>query len=416
MTRNDSIPPSSQPAPEARPPQGRAGVLMSAVVPVVAVFLLAAILHYVAGPLLAPYPRRILVDIGVTIILAVSLNIVNGYTGQFSIGHAAFMAAGGYVAAGITFYVSLLIWDMTPSRAPTDVLGQAIVNGITSLSQSLPGGPWHLDAPAGVIGPGELLLAGACVVGGIVAAALGWLVGLPSLRLRGDYLAIVTLGFGEILRVLLQQTNPQLFYKADLQIAGWRQLVPPPLGGAQGFADTPKVTGLFWTYLFVGITVLFAYRLKLSSYGRALLSIREDEIAAEAMGVNTTKLKIRAFTYAALFAGIAGGLYAHQLGNALRPVDAGFLRSFDIIIIVVLGGLGSISGAVLAAIVLTILGAALTDLAEYRMIPYALALIILMIFRPQGLFGVHEIWDVVGRLWHRFFGRRGDAKGRGFPV
>lgn len=389
---------------------------MSAVVPLVAVLLLAAILHYVIGPLLAPYPRRILVDIGVTIILAVSLNIVNGYTGQFSIGHAAFMAAGGYVAAGITFYVSLLIWDMTPSRAPTDLVGRAIVNGITSISQHLPGGPWQLDAPAGVIGTGELLLAGACIVGGIVAAALGWLVGLPSLRLRGDYLAIVTLGFGEILRVLLQQTNPQLFYAADLRSAEWRQLVPPPLGGAQGFADTPKVTSLFWTFLFVGITVLFAYRLKLSSYGRALLSIREDEIAAEAMGVNTTKLKVRAFTYAALFAGIAGGLYAHQLGNALRPVDAGFLRSFDIIIIVVLGGLGSISGAVLAAIVLTILGAALTDLAEYRMIPYALALIILMIFRPQGLFGVHEIWDVGGRIWRRFFARHREPKGRGFPV
>jgi branched-chain amino acid transport system permease protein len=381
----DPIPTGTYAAPEARPPASRAGAVAAAVVPVVGAVLLALLLHFVVGPALDPYPRRILVDIGITIVLAVSLNIVNGYTGQFSIGHAAFMAAGGYVAAAITFYTSLLLWEEVPNRA-------------------------------GIFGPGELLLAGACVVGGIVAAGLGWLVGLPSLRLRGDYLAIVTLGFGEILRVLLQQTNGQIFYAADLKIATWRQLVPPPLGGAQGFADTPKVTGLFWTYLFVGATVLFAYRLKLSSYGRALLSIREDEIAAEAMGVNTTKLKVRAFMYAAFFAGIAGGLYAHQLGVILRPVDAGFLRSFDIIIIVVLGGLGSISGAVLAAIVLTILSAALTDLAEYRMIPYALALILLMIFRPEGLFGVHEIWDVLGRLWRRARGGGAKREPRGFPI
>jgi branched-chain amino acid transport system permease protein len=357
-------------APEASAPGTFAGLMFSAIVPIVAMIAIALLLHFVVGPNLEPYPRRILVDIGITIILAVSLNIVNGYTGQFSIGHAAFMAAGGYVAAACTFYGSLLLWDAVPSRD-------------------------------GIFGRGELLLAAACIVGGIVAAVLGWVVGLPSLRLRGDYLAIVTLGFGEILRVMLQQTNPQIFYPNDLRAARWEHLVPPPLGGAQGFADTPKVTGLFWSYIFVGATILFAYRLKLSSYGRALLSIREDEIAAEAMGVNTTKLKVRAFMFAAFFAGIAGGLYAHQLGVILRPVDAGFLRSFDVIIIVVLGGLGSISGAVLAAIVLTILATALTDLAEYRMIPYALALILLMIFRPQGLFGVHEIWEIAARLWRR---------------
>ncbi len=374
-SRTPAIPTlSGAPAPEVRVPHSKAGVLAVAIVPPVVVIALAVLLHFVIAPAMEPYPRHILIEVGYTIILAVSLNIVNGYTGQFSIGHAAFMACGAYTAAAVTYYGSLLLWGDIPSRG-------------------------------GIFGSGELLLAGACVVGGIVAAGAGWLVGLPSLRLRGDYLAIVTLGFGEILRVLLQQTNPQLFSAAAVHVATVSQLLPPPLGGASGFSGSPKLTSQFWTWLFVGITVLFAYRLKLSSYGRALLSIREDEIAAEAMGVNTTKLKVRAFMFAAFFAGIAGGLYAHQLGVIVRPIDAGFLRSFDFIIIIVLGGLGSISGAVLAAIVLTILAAALTDLAEYRMIPYALALILLMIFRPQGLFGVHEIWDIGGRLWRRMRGR-----------
>ncbi len=351
------------------------GLLISAVVPIIALIVVALIFHFIVGPNLEPYPRRSSSDIGIAIILAVSLNIVNGYTGQFSIGHAAFMAVGGYVAAAVTFYGSLLLWDSVPSRE-------------------------------GIFGLGELLLAVACIVGGVFAALAGWLVGLPSLRLRGDYLAIVTLGFGEILRVLLQQTNSQIFYATDLHAATWKQLIPPAAGRGAGVCRHAEGHRAVLTYIFVGITVLFAYRLKLSSYGRALLSIREDEIAAEAMGVNTTKLKVRAFMFAAFFAGIAGGLYAHQLGVILRPVDAGFLRSFDVIIIVVLGGLGSISGAILAAIVLTILGAALTDLAEYRMIPYALALILLMIFRPQDCSGVHEVWEIGARIWRRIRGSK----------
>jgi branched-chain amino acid transport system permease protein len=156
------------------------------------------------------------------------------------------------------------------------------------------------------------------------------------------------------------------------------------------------VTNLFWAYLFVGLTALFAYRLKLSSYGRAMISIREDEIAAEAMGVNVTKLKVRAFMLAAFFAGIAGALYAHQPGTTLRPLDAGFMRSFDIVMMVVLGGLGSISGAMLAAIVVTGLNAFLTPWGPYRMIIFALMLILLMIFRPQGLLGLREVWDLFG--------------------
>ena len=341
--------------------------LVRAVMPIVIVVAVAFLMHRVIGPWVGNYQVRIMLDTGVAIIAAVSLNIVNGYTGQFSIGHAAFMAIGGYVAGFITYYGSLRIWGDYVARP-----------GIA-----------HLQ---------EWMFAGACIVGGLFAAATGWVVGLPSLRLRGDYLAIVTLGFGEIVRVLLQQTERQYFTAEEANAIPLRKLIfPPAVGGAQGFSDIPKLSNLFWMYLFVGITVLFAYRLKQSSYGRAMLSIREDEIAAEAMGVNVTRLKVRAFIFAAFFAGVAGALYAHQQGNLLRPIDAGFQRSFDVVIMVVLGGLGSISGAVLAAIIITVLQALLLGFAQYRMIIFALMLILLMIFRPKGLFGVREIWDFFPR-------------------
>jgi branched-chain amino acid transport system permease protein len=226
--------------------------------------------------------------------------------------------------------------------------------------------------------------------------------------LRGDYLAIVTLGFGEIVRVLLQQTPTQLDSTEAFNNVGWFGVIwPPAMNGALGFRDLPKVTNLLWTYLFVGLTILVAYRIKTSSYGRALLSIREDEIAAESMGINVAKLKVRAFILAAFFAGVAGALYAHQPGNLLTPKDAGFIRSFDIVMMVVLGGLGSISGSVLAAIVITLLNAWLVPLGPYRMIIFALALILTMIFRPQGLFGLREVWD----FWKKHSPRRhGDTE------
>src|SRR5688500_3783899 len=347
--------------------EGGAGAVIASMVPFVVVLLIAVLFHLAIGPFFGDYPTRIMLDTGVAVIAAVSLNIVNGYTGQFSIGHAAFMAIGGYVGGFLTYYASLKIWGDYAARP-------------------------------GVFGAHEWMLAGACVAGGLFAAAAGWVVGLPSLRLKGDYLAIVTLGFGEIVRVLLQQTERQYFSAEDIAGKGWLDLMfPPAVGGAQGFSDIPKLTNLFWMYLFVGLTALFAYRLKQSSYGRAMLSIREDEIAAEAMGVNVTRLKVRAFIYAAFFAGVAGVLYAHQPGTILRPIDAGFQRSFDIVIMVVLGGLGSISGSILAAIIITVLQALLLGFAQYRMIVFSLMLILLMIFRPQGLFGVREIWDFFPR-------------------
>lgn len=322
-------------------------------------------LHNWLAPHLKPFHVKMLMDIGINIILAVSLNLVNGMTGQFSVGHAGFMAIGGYVAGAITYYGSFKLW------------GSAAAHG-------------------GAFGGGEWLFVGGCLAGGAVAALAGYLVGLPSLRLRGDYLAIVTLGFGEIIRVLLQRTDDVIFVADEVKNASFLSLMTR-LGGALGFTGIPFYTNLFWVYAFVVVMLLVAYRLKNSTHGRAYMSIREDEIAAEAMGVHTTRIKVQAFVLAALFAGIAGGLFAHEVGVTLNPRELAFQKSFDILIMVVLGGLGSISGAAFAAIVLTILPEALRGVDEYRMIVYALALIIMMIVRPQGLFGLREVWDFLPR-------------------
>ena len=268
---------------------------------------LAAILEAVLPHAAGAYYSRIAVDSGIAMMLAVSLNIVNGMTGQFSIGHAGFMALGGYTAGLITYYGSLCLWNSAGRHG-------------------------------GFLGPGEWIFAGSCLIGGLVAAGAGFVVGLPSLRVKGDYLAIMTLGFGEILRVLLQQTNEVLDDWQAVRSARLDQLFPPPVGGAVGFNGIPKYTSLFWVYSFLAITVVAAFRLKRSSMGRAMMSVREDEIAAQAMGVNVTRQKVRAFVLSALLAGIAGGLFAHERGIIVSPKDAGFQRSFDYVLMTVLGG------------------------------------------------------------------------------
>lgn len=318
--------------------------------------------HFLAPRMLNPFYSRLVLDIGIAMIMAVSLNIVNGMTGQFSIGHAGFMALGGYAAGLMTYYGSMALWRSN-------------------------------DVHGGFLGSGEWLFAASCIVGGIVAAIAGYIVGLPSLRLRGDYLAIVTLGFGEIVRVILQQTNRTLDSWEAVQAASWKELIPPPVGGAIGFNDLPKYTSLFWVFAFLSITVIAALRLKRSSLGREMISVREDEIAAQAMGVNITRQKVRAFVLAAFFAGIGGALYAHEIGVIISPKDAGFQRSFDFIIMAVLGGQGSVTGVMLAASILTLLPEMLRQFEQYRLIVYALVLICMMIVRPQGLFGANEIWD-----------------------
>jgi len=332
--------------------------------PWLACLVVALLVHFGAPLVVNDYWVNVLRRIGVFVVAAVSLNIVNGFTGQFSMGHAGFMAIGGYIAGGTTYYGSLYLHGSV--NAP-----EFLTQGVT------------------------LMLTG-LILGGILAAAFGYLVGLPSLRLRGDYLAIVTLGFGEIIRVMLELTGKQLYEASEVQGRLLPALASFPLNGPVGFERIPGYASLFWIYLLVAITALVAFRIKQSSSGRAFLSIREDEIASQAMGINLTKYKIRAFTLAAFFGGIAGGLLAHTGVNP-SPTDAAFQRSFEIIIMVVLGGLGSISGAVLAAIILIALPELLRGFAEFRLIVYAVLLITMMLVRPQGLFGVREIWDIARR-------------------
>ena len=272
--------------------------------------------------------------IGIAIILAVSLNLVNGLTGQFSIGHAGFMAIGGYVSA-----VMLM-------RGPAQ-------------------DPWHLFFILSLL------------TGATAAAIAGWVVGKPSLRLRGDYLAIVTLGFGEIIRVVIENT--------------------PFFGGAIGLSPIPHRVDFAWIWAVVIITILVAKRLRDSTHGRAFLSVREDEVAAEAMGIDTTGYKVRAFVISAFFAGVAGALSGAFEGN-LAPQSFTFVRSFEIVAMVVLGGMGSITGSTIAASVLTILPEYLRALANLRMVIYSVALIVLMLVRPRGLLGTTELWDYVKRF------------------
>ena len=384
---------------------------VQSLLPLLAGIAISALVAFALQPLMKVFHVKVLTDIGINAVLAVSLTMVNGFTGQFSLGHAAFMALGGYTAVALTYYGSFLIW------------GSAAVQ-------------------TGFLAPGQLLFVVACVAGGLVAAGFGWVVGLPSLRLRGDYLAIVTLGFAEIVRILIQQTG-EVKYTLDTV----RQASPfdlaTSLGGSLGFTGIPKYTSLFWVGMGVTAVLLVAHRLKSSSYGRAFLSIREDEIAAEAMGVPVARYKVQAFVLAAFFAGIAGALFAHEVGTALNPVELGFQKSIEIVIMVVLGGMGSISGAAFAAVLLTVLpewlrqpthvwplgivlvaavlllsrgrnrrGAVVlavlvvvaeiartialargVNLADYRMIFYSISLILMMILRPQGLLGIREIWE-----------------------
>ncbi|HVT04819.1 MAG TPA: branched-chain amino acid ABC transporter permease [Thermoanaerobaculia bacterium] len=299
-----------------------------------------------------PYYNRIIIAVGMNIILAVSLNIINGHAGQFSMGHAGFMAVGAYTSAYLTYFYG------------------------NPYLQTLPEGPHRFILQ-------NAIFFGALLAGGLAAAIAGYLVGLPSLRLRGDYLAIVTLGFGEIIRVLILNINK--------------------IGAARGLSGVPNWTTFFWVFFFAWMTALISRRLVSSSIGRAFLAVREDEIAAEAMGVNTTHYKVLAFVIGAFFAGVAGGLTGHYLAY-LNPQMFTFVRSFEVIVMVVLGGMGSISGAILAAIILTLSLEGLRQVKEIfhltsdpRMVIYSVLLIVLMRTRPQGLLGRKELWSFRSR-------------------
>ena len=299
-----------------------------------------ALLQWLATTLLldgpirqGPYYYQILLLAGVNVILAASLNLTNGVAGQFSIGHAGFFAVGAYVAAAVSVY----------------------------------GGAWIGLSPATAAPAAQAaLLVAATLAAAVAAGFAGWVVGMPSLRLRGDYLAIVTLGFGEIIRVVILNVDA--------------------VGGARGFTGIPRLANLFWVGLGVAATLAVVRNLVKSSHGRALLAVRGDEVSAQAVGVNVTRHKVTAFVISAAFAGVAGSLFAH-FAMFLHPNTFTFVKSFEIVIMIALGGLGSLAGAVLGAVTLTVLPELFRGFAEYRMIIYALALIVIMIYRPRGLLG-----------------------------
>lgn len=306
---------------------------------------------YAAGTLLdtfvIEYVQRIVLLIGINVILAVGLNLINGTAGQFSIGHAGFMAIGAYAAAYAGVHLQPVL--------------------------------------AGVLGAGPLshavLLNVALLCGAAAAGFAGLLIGMPSLRLKGDYLAVVTLGFGEIIRISF--TNAEF------------------LGGATGYFGTdptglPSYSTFFWVFAWALAIVAIVHNLTFSPFGRSLVAIREDEIAAEAMATPTTRLKVQAFVISAATAGVAGGLFAYMQAG-IRPEDFRLEKSIDMIVMVIIGGLGSISGAILGALFVSVTLELMRDLAQYRLVIYALLLVLIMIVRPKGLLGTRELGDLFSR-------------------
>ena len=317
--------------------KNRIGSYIVNTIAIVALFIVGQFMT--TSGMLSRYYTGIVMMVGINIILTAILNLTTGYLGQLALGHAGFMSVGAYGAALFTLYSGL---------------------------------------PSGISFPVAL------VIGGIVAALFGIAIGIPALRLKGDYLAIITLGFGEIIRVLI--TNVEF------------------TGGAKGLRGIPRITNFAYVYIVVIITLVVLFTLLRSRQGRAIISIREDEVAAEASGINTTYYKLLAFTISAFFAGVAGGLYAHYL-SVLDPTNFDFNYSIEILVMVVLGGMGSLTGSVIAAIVLTILPEALRDFASARMLIYSVLLIIMMIFRPSGLMGTREfsLWGLITQIKRRVF-------------
>ncbi len=306
----------------------------------------AAVSTLIASGAINKYYAGILIMIGINVIMTVSLNLTTGFLGELALGHAGFMSVGAFTAGILTKTLTAnLGWD-----------------------------------PAACL-PVSLL------AGGLLAAVTGFIIGVPALRLKGDYLAIITLGFGEILRVIIQ----------NLQITG----------GASGISRIPRVNSFSLTYFLMIAVIIIMFTLGRSRHGRAILSIRENAVAAEATGISVTRYKIFAFTFAAFFAGIAGGLYAHQIGR-LSAATFDFNKSIEYLVMVVLGGMGSITGSIIAAAVLTLLPELLRQFADYRLLVYSVALILMMLFRPKGLMGTAEfsltvVWDAVTGWFNRVF-------------
>lgn len=307
---------------------------------VIAIYFLLTTL--IGNKIISRYQTTILIFICINIILAVSLNITVGCLGQITIGHAGFMSVGAYAAA-----------LFAKSGFMTGMSGYIF----------------------------------ALIIGGLIAGIIGIIIGIPALRLYGDYLAIITLAFGEIIRVLIEYFNFT--------------------GGAQGLRKIPRFNDFGVIYMIMIVCVIMMFSLMTSRHGRAVLSIRDDEIASAASGINTTYYKTFAFTVSAIFAGIAGGIYAHNLG-ILGAKQFDYNYSINILVMVVLGGMGSFTGSIISAIVLTILPEVLRGFADYRMIIYSLVLILTMIFRPKGLLGRKEFQ--ISKLIKKF-GKNGENNG-----
>ena len=278
------------------------------------------------------YIVQVLMIAGINTIMTLSLNLINGFTGQFCIGHAGFMSLGAYGSAVITTLVF--------------------------------GGKSHTAA---AMQPVVFVLG--LIVGGTVAAIVGALIGLPSLKLKGDYLAIVTLAFGEIVRAILRLIKP--------------------IGAARGMIGIPNYTNIGWIIFFVTLTMWLMRNLIYSPYGRAFIAIRDNEIAADTMGINTTTYKIMSFCIAAFIAGVAGGLYSHVL-SFIQPDSFSFAKSSDFLVYLYAGGSGSMTGSLVGAVLLTVLPEVLRFLSDWRLAIYAVVLVIVMLYRSEGLCGNYE--------------------------
>ncbi|MBR3693344.1 MAG: branched-chain amino acid ABC transporter permease [Erysipelotrichales bacterium] len=297
--------------------------------------VIAALIHM---DIINAYYQITLITIAIDIVLAVSLNLIIGVCGQFSLGHAGFMCIGAYCGAIVT----------------------KTMPNLTGLLLGL-------------------------VVGIVVSALAALVVAIPTLRLKGDYLAIATLGFSEIIRIIV----------LNLDITN----------GAAGLTNIPKMTNWTIAYIAIVVSLIIIVNFGRSSSGRACISIREDEIAAEAMGINLTKYKCIAFIIGAALASVAGGLYASYF-RVIKPELFNFNKSVDVLIIVVFGGIGSITGSVIAGVLLGLITLALQSFAQVRMILYAVAIVAIMIFRPEGLLGTSEF--TFSGLFKRF--KKGGVK------
>ena len=311
------------------------------------------------GGVVNRYQSTVLEQVGIYIILAVSLNIATGYLGQLPLGHAGFMSMGAY---GCSIFII----------RTSEALGVGARDFVTGTPMTL------------------LLVIGGLIVGGLCAAIAGIIIGIPALRLKGDYLAIITLAFAEIIRVVMLNIDDVVGFELT--------------GGAAGLTGIPGFSSFLLVFGCVAVVCFLIHTMMKSRHGRAILAIRDNEIAAEATGVNTTYYKTLAFVVSAFFAGVAGGLYAGCVG-VLQPAVFGFMKSIEILVMVVLGGMGSMLGSAISATVLTILPEALRAFSEYRMIAYAVVLIIVMIFRPQGLLGSYDfsLSRIIERVMNRDF-------------